>query len=313
MLLGLVVVLALGSYLYQQIANGLVDDRIAPGPAGRAAGLTRVRPDAVRRDRQHRRHEHDPAGHRHRGPAGLAGADQSRDIILVRSGAATSPAKVPTILSGDVGLPSIPAELREAVSADPGRQKAQVISVTSEQTGEAVPAVVVGSQITLPHGRAATSCTSSSRWTGSRPPSRSSPAPSPSAASRWSCSSGPSPTWSPGSVVDPVRRAALVAERLSSGRLNERMTARGEDDIARLAAAFNGMADNLQRQIRQLENLSRVQQRFTSDVSHELRTPLTTIRMAGELLHDSRADFDPAVARGGRAAARRSSTGSRRC
>ena len=57
------------------------------------------------------------------------------------------------------------------------------------------------------------------------------------------------------------------------------------------------MADNLQRQIRQLENLSRVQQRFVSDVSHELRTPLTTIRMAGELLHDSRGDFDPAVAR----------------
>ena len=75
------------------------------------------------------------------------------------------------------------------------------------------------------------------------------------------------------------------------------MTARGEDDIARLAASFNGMADNLQRQIRQLENLSRVQQRFVSDVSHELRTPLTTIRMAGDLLHDSRADFDPSVAR----------------
>jgi two-component system, OmpR family, sensor histidine kinase MtrB len=98
-------------------------------------------------------------------------------------------------------------------------------------------------------------------------------------------------------VVDPVRRAALVAERLSSGRLNERMTARGEDDIARLAAAFNGMADNLQRQIRQLENLSHVQQRFSSDVSHELRTPLTTIRMAGELLYDSRGDFAPQVAR----------------
>ena len=35
------------------------------------------------------------------------------------------------------------------------------------------------------------------------------------------------------------------------------------------------------RQIRQLEGLSAVQQRFVSDVSHELRTPLTTIRMAG--------------------------------
>ena len=40
-----------------------------------------------------------------------------------------------------------------------------------------------------------------------------------------------------------------------------------------------------------------MQQRFVSDVSHELRTPLTTIRMAGEILHDSRHDFTPSVAR----------------
>ena len=56
-----------------------------------------------------------------------------------------------------------------------------------------------------------------------------------------------------------------------------------------------------------------VQQRFVSDVSHELRTPLTTIRMAGDVLHESRADFDPAVGAVGRAAARASSTGSRPC
>ena len=88
-----------------------------------------------------------------------------------------------------------------------------------------------------------------------------------------------------------------MAERLSSGRLNERMRARGEDDLARLAKSFNEMADSLQTQIRQLEGLSRVQQRFVSDVSHELRTPLTTIRMAADLIHDSRTGFDPAVSR----------------
>ena len=98
-------------------------------------------------------------------------------------------------------------------------------------------------------------------------------------------------------VVLPVRRAAVVAERLASGRLNERMRARGEDDLAMLGKSFNEMADSLQNQIRQLEGLSRVQQRFVSDVSHELRTPLTTIRMAADLIHDSRTGFDPAVAR----------------
>ena len=69
------------------------------------------------------------------------------------------------------------------------------------------------------------------------------------------------------------------------------------DDIARLGRSFNDMAGSLQRQIRRLEDLSRLQRRFTSDVSHELRTPLTTIRMASELLHSHRDEFPPALAR----------------
>jgi two-component system, OmpR family, sensor histidine kinase MtrB len=98
-------------------------------------------------------------------------------------------------------------------------------------------------------------------------------------------------------VVTPVRLARRVAERLASGRLEERMHVRGDDDIARLGVSFNQMAASLQKQIRQLEELSRVQRRFVSDVSHELRTPLTTVRMAGDVLHDARHRFDPVTAR----------------
>ena len=98
-------------------------------------------------------------------------------------------------------------------------------------------------------------------------------------------------------AVDPVRVAARTAERFSAGRLEERMKVEGEDDIARLAGSFNQMAASLQRQISQLEDLSRVQRRFVSDVSHELRTPLTTVRMAADVLHEARDDFDPAVSR----------------
>ena len=98
-------------------------------------------------------------------------------------------------------------------------------------------------------------------------------------------------------VVTPIRLARRVAERLAAGQLQQRLRVSGEDDLARLATSFNQMATSLQRQIRQLEELSRVQRRFVSDVSHELRTPLTTVRMAGDVLHDARADFDPATAR----------------
>jgi two-component system sensor histidine kinase MtrB len=98
-------------------------------------------------------------------------------------------------------------------------------------------------------------------------------------------------------VVSPVRLAARTAGRLASGHLEERMRVSGQDELARLGSTFNSMAEALQSQIRQLEDLSRVQRRFVSDVSHELRTPLTTVRMASDLLYESRAGFRPDVAR----------------
>ena len=98
-------------------------------------------------------------------------------------------------------------------------------------------------------------------------------------------------------VVRPVRLAARTAQRLSAGLLDQRMEVHGEDDLALLAASFNQMAENLQRQIVRLEEMSRLQRRFTSDVSHELRTPLTTVRMAADLLFTSRGGFEPEVAR----------------
>jgi two-component system sensor histidine kinase MtrB len=98
-------------------------------------------------------------------------------------------------------------------------------------------------------------------------------------------------------VITPVRLARRVAERIASGRLEERMQVTGEDDIARLAGSFNQMAEALQSQIRKLVELSRVQRTFVSDVSHELRTPLTTVRMAGDVIHDARHGFDPVTAR----------------
>ncbi|MEV4756826.1 MtrAB system histidine kinase MtrB [Micromonospora sp. NPDC049559] len=98
-------------------------------------------------------------------------------------------------------------------------------------------------------------------------------------------------------VVNPVRVAARTAQRLSAGLLDQRMAVNGEDDLALLAASFNQMATNLQRQILRLEEMSRLQRRFTSDVSHELRTPLTTVRMAADLIFAEREEFEPAVAR----------------
>ncbi|HYK26872.1 MAG TPA: MtrAB system histidine kinase MtrB [Streptosporangiaceae bacterium] len=98
-------------------------------------------------------------------------------------------------------------------------------------------------------------------------------------------------------VVIPVRLAAQGAWRLSTGKLNERMDVRGNDELAALATSFNEMAASLQEKLEELEDLSQVQRQFVSDVSHELRTPLTTIRIASDVLFAAREEMDQAAAR----------------
>ena len=98
-------------------------------------------------------------------------------------------------------------------------------------------------------------------------------------------------------VVLPVRHAAEAAQRVSAGHLEERMEVLGVDDLAALATSFNEMAASLQAKLLELEELSSLQRQFVSDVSHELRTPLSTIKMAADLLFEGREALDQARGR----------------
>ncbi len=98
-------------------------------------------------------------------------------------------------------------------------------------------------------------------------------------------------------VSTPIVEAAETSARLASGDLGVRLEVHGEDELATLGRSYNAMADSIEAQIKELGELSLVQQRFVSDVSHELRTPLTTIRLAADMLNDQREDFDATTAR----------------
>ncbi|GAA4485199.1 MtrAB system histidine kinase MtrB [Microbacterium panaciterrae] len=99
------------------------------------------------------------------------------------------------------------------------------------------------------------------------------------------------------SVVQPITEAAETSARFAGGDFDVRLPVRGQDELATLGRSFNAMANSIEAQIKELGELSLVQQRFVSDVSHELRTPLTTIRLAAEMLNDQRDEFDPTTAR----------------
>lgn len=73
-------------------------------------------------------------------------------------------------------------------------------------------------------------------------------------------------------LLSPLKRIEEAADRISKGSdLDERIPeGKKEDEIGRLARAFNRMLDRLKHSF---EN----ERRFTSDASHELRTPTSVI------------------------------------
>ncbi|RNI23308.1 sensor histidine kinase [Flexivirga caeni] len=214
-------------------------------------------------------------------------------IVIMRSVDNTfPPLGIISTESGDERL--IPASLRAAVQKDPTHAQLQI--GTAPVNGKMIPAVIVGARIVIPNAGnydfyLVSPMTAETQMLGIV---RTSFLLGGLALTLLLAGIAYLVTRM---VVSPVRDAAHVSERLTAGALNERMQVSGEDDLARLATSFNAMADSLQRQIRQLEDLSKLQQRFTSDVSHELRTPLTTIRMASDMIHASRSDFTAPVAR----------------
>ncbi|HET7475566.1 MAG TPA: MtrAB system histidine kinase MtrB [Dermatophilaceae bacterium] len=300
MLLGLAVVFMVGSSLLQSIADGLTEDRLAQSQEDAAVraqaiqlsfnstdktdipNLTLLATDIVRQQ-------------------AAPGDGLSRQIVLTPALSNVRFGRLPTLESGPIGVERIPLDLRQAVGRQPSRQQVKLVRVPDPRLGE-VPAAVIGSMLSIPvAGQVEAAGQYELYFIYPMQREEDSLALVRSTFLLGGLALvlllGVVAYVVSSMVVRPVRRAATVAERLSAGALHERMRVRGEDDIARLARTFNEMAENLQRQIVQLETLSRVQQRFVSDVSHELRTPLTTIRMAGDLIHDSRQEFDPAVAR----------------
>lgn len=80
-------------------------------------------------------------------------------------------------------------------------------------------------------------------------------------------------------ILDPIESLTYAAKQMEKGDLEQRVDARGRDEVAHLARAFNAMAEAVSRN----EMLRR---HMVSDVAHELRTPLTNIRGYLEGLRD---------------------------
>ncbi|MCL6638888.1 MAG: HAMP domain-containing protein [Firmicutes bacterium] len=74
-----------------------------------------------------------------------------------------------------------------------------------------------------------------------------------------------------GHLTGPLRDLTAAARRLSERDLSFRVRVRTRDEIGELAASFNQMAENMERNEKLRRNL-------VADTAHELRTPLAILR-----------------------------------
>ena len=72
------------------------------------------------------------------------------------------------------------------------------------------------------------------------------------------------------SLTDPLTQLAGAAEDIAAGNYSRRVGIRGSDEIGMLGAAFDRMAEAVER-------ARKTQRDFLANVSHELKTPLTSL------------------------------------
>lgn len=80
-------------------------------------------------------------------------------------------------------------------------------------------------------------------------------------------------------ITTPVREMTRASQAMARGDLDQRIGGEGDDEIGRLAAAFNQMSTQVARS-------NRVMRDLIANVSHELKTPLTSIQGFGQAMVD---------------------------
>ena len=95
------------------------------------------------------------------------------------------------------------------------------------------------------------------------------------------------------SMRRPLEELVDAAGRLAAGDRRARVEVGGLSETATLGAAFNEMADELEREASQRDQLDRLKDEFVLTASHELRSPLTSVQGFAELLMLERDSLTP--------------------
>jgi len=97
-------------------------------------------------------------------------------------------------------------------------------------------------------------------------------------------------------VVRPIEQISGAADRFAGGDLSARCGVRTPDEAGDLGAAFDSMAESVERSWNESEAREQSHRTLVASMSHDLRTPLASLRAMVEALGDDVVD-DPATRR----------------
>ena len=80
-------------------------------------------------------------------------------------------------------------------------------------------------------------------------------------------------------LTRPIRELTQATHAVSEGDLSQQVPIRSNDELGKLAQAFNKMSNELSRSVN-------ARKQMTADIAHELRTPLSLILGHAEAVHD---------------------------
>ncbi|MDY4515030.1 MAG: HAMP domain-containing sensor histidine kinase [Lachnospiraceae bacterium] len=83
--------------------------------------------------------------------------------------------------------------------------------------------------------------------------------------------------WVTRHLLRPLNELQWTAASISAGDLGRRVRVRKNDEVGRVAEAFNKMADQVERQVEELEEVSERRKQLLGSLTHELKTPMTSI------------------------------------